>query len=142
VEDGARGYGAARPLVKEADVKSGGRKRGRATWRQETCVTEDGRGRWWRQGDIMTERPEVKLRQRPNQQLPVRDEFDDALMFRRVRVLVRAMMKEIRMREDLQRQVQAQHQRDGEKISLHVSSLGQCHHRNDGSESIPRGQGK
>ena len=45
-------------------------------------------------------------------------------MIRRMRVFVDAMVKSVGRGEELQREVKAKHQRDGENLSLHSQSYG------------------
>jgi hypothetical protein len=110
--------------MKETERKSGGRSGRRAAGREKAFGTDDDDERpFWRSGEnkLMLK---FKLRNGSDQQLAVGDELDDALMFRRVRVFVDAMVQGVGCGEKLQREVKPKHERDGENLSLHSRSFG------------------
>lgn len=103
--------------------KSGGRSGRRAAGREEAFGTDDddNAGPFRERGANKT-RLKFKRRQRTNEQLAVGDELDDALMVGLVGVFVDAMVQRGRTGEKLQREIQAEHQRAGENLSLDSQS--------------------
>jgi len=81
METTARAY-ARHGSCEKRPAGLGGKRRRRTARRQERRVAEDDRGRRWREGGFVMEWPNLKLGQRPNQHLPIRDELDDALVIR------------------------------------------------------------
>lgn len=110
--------------MKETERKSGGRNWRRAAGREKAFgASDDDERPFWRSGEKKL-RLKFKLRNGSDQQLAVGDELDDALMFRRVGVFVDAMVKGGGCREQLQREVKAKHERNGENLSLNSQSYG------------------
>jgi len=104
--------------------RSGGRNGRRAAGREQTFGTDDDdEGPFWRSVENQSWL-KFKLRNGCGQQLAVGDELDDALMIRRMRIFVDAMVQGVGCGEELQREVKPKHERDGENLSLHSRSFG------------------
>jgi hypothetical protein len=103
--------------MKEADGTSGGENGRRAPVGKQAIAPDTEHGGALRRDERNQARTNGLRRRLRAEQLSVGKELDDALVLRRVGVLVQAVVERLGRSQGLKRKMQRQHQRDGEDLS-------------------------